>query len=183
VVAHLLAPQPGKYTFPLRGGVLLVVQAQPSRARARCMDDVTRCPPSPRHVRRREHARVLVRERALEPFPVIADGLERFSRATSPPSAEPRGAEAMRSRRLQSHAQAVQDRFSPSARRMMPRRASRNGAKMASLADQRVEEERRLIAHELHDEFGQSVTVDPQLALAIASQGGMRDPRPATSRD
>jgi two-component system sensor histidine kinase UhpB len=52
---------------------------------------------------------------------------------------------------------------------------------MASLADQRVEEERRLIAHELHDEFGQSVTAIRSLALAIAgqetaSQEGARDP-------
>jgi two-component system sensor histidine kinase UhpB len=47
---------------------------------------------------------------------------------------------------------------------------------MAHLVEQRVEEERRLIAHELHDEFGQSVTAIRSLALAIATQGGVRDP-------
>jgi two-component system sensor histidine kinase UhpB len=36
--------------------------------------------------------------------------------------------------------------------------------------EQRLEEERRLIAHELHDEFGQSVTAIRSLAQAIASQ-------------
>ena len=41
---------------------------------------------------------------------------------------------------------------------------------MALLVEQRVEEERRLIAHELHDEFGQSVTAIRSLALAIATQ-------------
>ena len=41
---------------------------------------------------------------------------------------------------------------------------------LAQLVEQRVEEERRLIAHELHDEFGQSVTAIRRLALAIATQ-------------
>jgi len=33
-----------------------------------------------------------------------------------------------------------------------------------------------LIAHELHDEFGQSVTAIRSLAMAIATQAGVRDP-------
>ena len=48
---------------------------------------------------------------------------------------------------------------------------------MARLVEQRVEEERRLIAHELHDEFGQSVTAIRSLALAIATQAGPRATR------
>jgi two-component system sensor histidine kinase UhpB len=40
--AQLLAPQPARYEFPLRGGVLLVLQAQPSRAVLDAWDDITR---------------------------------------------------------------------------------------------------------------------------------------------
>src|SRR6202171_1192915 len=47
---------------------------------------------------------------------------------------------------------------------------------MSSLVEQRIEEERRLIAHELHDEFGQSVTAIRSLAMSIVAQSGARDP-------
>jgi hypothetical protein len=40
--SQLLSPQPVSYSFPLRGGVLLVVQAQPSRAVLDAWDDVSR---------------------------------------------------------------------------------------------------------------------------------------------
>jgi two-component system sensor histidine kinase UhpB len=47
---------------------------------------------------------------------------------------------------------------------------------MARVVEQRLEEERRLIAHELHDEFGQSVTAIRSVALAIAGQAGAQNP-------
>src|SRR5258706_899138 len=42
--AHILAPNPATYTFPLPGGVSLVGQAHPSRAVLHGSDDVTRLP-------------------------------------------------------------------------------------------------------------------------------------------
>jgi two-component system sensor histidine kinase UhpB len=73
-------------------------------------------------------------------------------------------------------AQAVQDKVQAERQARDAEARLEERREMASLADQRVEEERRLIAHELHDEFGQSVTAIRSLALAIASQGGARDP-------
>ena len=118
-------------------------------------------------------------KRALAPFPVIADGLERLQQGDLgvPPAAASRATKPMRSAR---HSTAwrrpCRTRFWPSARRTTPRHVSRNAAKWPRLADQRVEEERRLIAHELHDEFGQSVTAIRSLALAIATPGRTQGP-------
>ncbi len=49
------------------------------------------------------------------------------------------------------------------------------------LIEQRLEEERRLIAHELHDEFGQSVTAIRSLAQAIVGQSS-QPPMQAAAR-
>ncbi len=73
-------------------------------------------------------------------------------------------------------AQAVEDKVQAERKAHDAEARLEERREMASLADQRVEEERRLIAHELHDEFGQSVTAIRSLALAIASQGGLKDP-------
>src|ERR1700733_14960934 len=182
--ARLLAPQPARYSFPLRGGVLLVVQAQPSRAVLDAWDDITRLAAIAAGMF------VIVNglafwsvKRALEPFPVIADGLERIEqgdlafRLPQLPGNEAHAIGAAFNRMVQ----AVQDKVlaERKAHDAEARLEERRG--MASLADQRVEEERRLIAHELHDEFGQSVTAIRSLALAIAGQEmagqeGARDP-------
>jgi two-component system sensor histidine kinase UhpB len=177
--AHLLAPQPAKYTFPLRGGVSLVVQAQPSRAVLDAWDDVTRLAAIAAAMFVVANALAFWSvKRALDPFPVIADGLERIQQgdlAFRLPSLAGTEAHAIGAA-FNRMAQAVQDKVLAERKAHDAEARLEERREMASLADQRVEEERRLIAHELHDEFGQSVTAIRSLALAIASQGGARDP-------
>ena len=176
---RLLAPQPAKYSFPLRGGVLLVVQAQPSRAVLDAWDDITRLSAIAAAMF------VVVNglafwsvKRALAPFPVIANGLERIQqgelafRLPSLPGKEAHTIGAAFNRM----AQAVQDKVLAERKANDAEARLEERREMASLADQRVEEERRLIAHELHDEFGQSVTAIRSLALAIATQASEKDP-------
>src|SRR5262245_12523054 len=77
--AHLFTPQIARHTFPLPGGVQLIITAQPSRAILDAWDDV---------VLLLAVAAVMLAlvnglafwlvGRALAPFPVIADGLERL---------------------------------------------------------------------------------------------------------
>jgi two-component system sensor histidine kinase UhpB len=177
--AHLLAPQAAKYTFPLRGGVLLEVEAQSSRAVLDAWDDITRLAAIAVIML------VLVNglafwsvARVLKPFPIIADGLVRIQHGDLsfriPPLA---GFEADAiGTAFNRMAQAVEDKVHAERQARVAEMRLEERREMASLADQRVEEERRLIAHELHDEFGQSVTAIRSLALAIASQGAARDP-------
>jgi two-component system sensor histidine kinase UhpB len=182
--ARLLAPRPARYTFPLRGGVMLVVQAQPSRAVLDAWDDITRLAAIAAGMF------VIVNglafwsvKRSLEPFPVIADGLERIEQgdlAFRLPHLAGNEAHAIGAA-FNRMAQAVQDKVLAERKAHDAEARLEERREMASLAEQRVEEERRLIAHELHDEFGQSVTAIRSLALAIAgqemaSQEGARDP-------
>jgi two-component system, NarL family, sensor histidine kinase UhpB len=177
--AALLAPQVTKVTFPLRGGVLLVIEPQASRAVLDAWDDILRLAAIGAAMF------IIVNglafwsvARALEPFPIIADGLERIQR----------GDLSYRLPALAGHeastigtafnrmAQAVEDKVQAERQVRDAEARLEERLEMASLADQRVEEERRLIAHELHDEFGQSVTAIRSLALAIATQASSRDP-------
>ena len=175
---HLLAPEAPKITYGLRGGLLLVVQAEPSRSVLDAWDNITKLSAIA--------AAMLIivnglafwsLARMLKPFPVITAGLDRIQQGDL-------GFRLPRLAGYEAHAieeafnrmaQAVEDkvRVERIARDAEARLEERR--EMASLADQRVEEERRLIAHELHDEFGQSVTAIRSLALAIATQGGVRD--------
>jgi two-component system, NarL family, sensor histidine kinase UhpB len=176
---RLLAPESATETFALKGGLQLVVEAQSSRAVLDAWDEIVRLSAL--------GAIMLVIVNGLafwsvahlfKPIPVITDGLERLQRGDLtyrlPPLA---GSEAnVIGTAFNRMAQAVEDKVKAERQARDAEARLEERREMASLADQRVEEERRLIAHELHDEFGQSVTAIRSLALAIAGQGGVRDP-------
>ena len=177
---RLLAPAPTRYEYILQGGVSLVVQAQPSRAVLDSWDDICRLAAVAAAMFVLVNALAFWSvKRALDPFPIIATGLERIQqgdldfRLPPLPGVEAHTIGAAFNRM----AQAVQDKVMAERKAHDAEARLEERREMASLADQRVEEERRLIAHELHDEFGQSVTAIRSLALAIATQVGERDPK------
>lgn len=177
--ARLLAPPPARQVFPMPGGVWLVVEANSSRAVLDAWDDLVRMLTVAAIMLIAVNALAFwLVGRALAPFPVIVAGLERIQRGDLayrlPPLAGPE-ANAIGTA-FNRMAQAVEDKVQAerTAREAQARLEERR--EMAHLVEQRVEEERRLIAHELHDEFGQSVTAIRSLAVAITAQSDRNDP-------
>jgi two-component system sensor histidine kinase UhpB len=177
--AHLLVPAPARHTFPLAGGVWLIVEAHSSRAVLDAWDQITRL------LTVATIMLIIVNGlafrlvgRALAPFPVIADGLQRIQqgdlafRLPQLPGFEAHAIGGAFNRM----AQAVEDKVQAERKALEAETQLEERREMAHLVEQRVEEERRLIAHELHDEFSQSVTAIRSLALAIVTQGAARDP-------
>lgn len=180
--AQLLTPQLAQRIFNLSDGSRLIVQAEASRAVLDAWDDMRRL------LTVAVVMLILVNglafwivERALRPFPIIVRGLERIEQGDLTFRLPPlRGSEAAAiggafnrmARAVEGKVQ-VERKVREAETRLEERRD------LARALDQRLEEERRLIAHELHDEFGQSVTTIRSLAQAIAAQGGTRDPATA----
>jgi two-component system sensor histidine kinase UhpB len=109
---------------------------------------------------------------------VIVEGLERIQRGElgyrlpALPGAE---AHAI-GEAFNGMAQAVEDKVLAERKARDAETRLEDRRELAHVVEQRVEEERRLIAHELHDEFGQSVTAIRSLAQAIAHGEGGKDP-------
>ncbi len=176
---ELLGPASARHTFPLPGGVKLIVEGHSSRAVLDAWDSLTRL------LAIATLLLVVVNglafwlvERTLAPFPVIADGLERIQRGELtfrlPPLA---GSEAHAiGSAFNRMAQAVEDKVQAERKALEAETQLEERRELAHVVEQRVDEERRLIAHELHDEFSQSVTAIRSFAQAIATQGGARDP-------
>jgi two-component system, NarL family, sensor histidine kinase UhpB len=170
---HLLEPTPARQIFTLGDGSQVIIEAQASRAILDAWDDLTRL---------LAIAGVLLLvvgaitfylvERALAPFPVIVAGLGRLQRgelAYRLPQLSGAEAHAIGTA-FNRMAQAVQDNVQAEREAREARNRLEERRELALLIEQSVEEERRLIAHELHDEFGQSVTAIRSLAMAIATR-------------
>lgn len=170
---HLISPHTARHIFPLPSGVQLVIEAQASRAILDAWDDITRL---------LSIAIIMLVavnglafwsvDRALAPFPAIANGLQRIQqgdltyRLPQLPGMEASAIGTAFNRM----AQAVEDNVQAERKAREAETRLEERRELSLLVEQRVEEERRLIAHELHDEFGQSVTAIRSLALAIATQ-------------
>ena len=170
---RLLAPPPARQVFTLGDGAQVVIAAQPSRAILDAWDDLARLLAIA--------AAMIVAlgglgfwlvDRALAPFPVLTRGLERLQqgelgfRLPPLPGDEARAIGTAFNRM----AQALEDKVRAEREANDARTRLEEGRELALLVEQSVEEERHLIAHELHDEFGQSVTAIRSLAMAIATQ-------------
>ncbi|HVS23949.1 MAG TPA: ATP-binding protein [Gammaproteobacteria bacterium] len=177
--SELLAPEAPRNVFALPGGNRLTVQAEVSRAVLDAWDDLLRllAVAGVMLVLVNGLALWLV-DRALAPFPVIAAGLARLEGGDLshrlPPLA---GFEARTiGSAFNRMAQAVQDKVSAERKARDAELRLEERRELARIVDQRLEEERRVIAHELHDEFGQSVTAIRALAQAIAVKAGAEEP-------
>ncbi|MBN1240482.1 MAG: hypothetical protein JXB36_18410 [Gammaproteobacteria bacterium] len=176
--ARLLTPVEGRQSFPLADGGRLLVEADASRAVLDGWD---------RFVWLVIVAAVMLAAlsaaafwsvgKALEPFPVIAEGLARIRRGELGyrlprlPGAEAR----VIGDAFNAMAEAVEDKVRAERKAREAEHRLEERRELARLIEQRVEEERRLIAHELHDEFSQSVTAIRSLAMAIAARAGSAD--------
>jgi two-component system, NarL family, sensor histidine kinase UhpB len=177
--ARLMSPEPVKYTFELPGAVELTVAADASRSVLDAWDGLKRL------FTVAAAMLIIVNglafwtvDRALSPFPIIADGFRHVQQGNLAFRLPPmKGFEAREiATAFNRMAQAVQDKVQAERKAHEAEARLDERREMALLVEQRIEEERRLIAHELHDEFGQSVTAIRSLAMAIAAQSGARDP-------
>ena len=170
---QLLTPRPERQIFTLEDGARVELEAQPSRAILDAWDDLTRliAIAAVTLVVLGALAFWLV-DRALAPFPIITQGLERLERGELAfrlpvlPGAEASVIGATFNRM----AQAVEDKVRAEREAREARTRLEERRELDLLIEQSLEEERRLIAHELHDEFGQTVTAIRSLAMAIVTQ-------------
>jgi two-component system, NarL family, sensor histidine kinase UhpB len=177
--AALLSPHTSEVRLPLNDGLSLVIDAQSSRAVLDAWDDTVRL------LVFGAGLLIVVNglafwgvARVMKPFPIIAEGLNRIQQGDLAYRLPPlHGYEAgVIGNAFNGMAQAVEGKVKAERHALEAEARLEERRKMAVLSDRRIEEERHLIAHELHDEFGQSVTAIRSLALTIVAKTHESDP-------
>lgn len=171
--ARLLLPDVAPQSFLLGDGARLEVEANPSRAVLDAWDDFLQL------LAIGGVAFVLLNvlifwllRRTLAPLPTIASGLRRIEqgdlshRLPRMPDQETQSIGSAFNRM----AEAVEQKWQAERAANEARASLAHNRELAQLVEQRLEEERRAIARELHDEFAQSVTAIRSLAVAIAGR-------------
>jgi two-component system sensor histidine kinase UhpB len=167
--AALVVPQPMKQRFETFDGVL-EIEANPSRAILDGWDDAVRL--LQLGALAFLFANVLVFalvRRATRPFAAIAGGLDELQRGayhTRLPAFGDAEAGAI-ARAFNRMAQTIEDNLNARQEAIEAKLRLEQNRELADVVQTRVEEERREIARELHDETGQSVTAIKSLALSL----------------
>ncbi|HEY8540343.1 MAG TPA: ATP-binding protein [Steroidobacteraceae bacterium] len=113
--------------------------------------------------------------RAVAPLPVIVDGLRRIEDGELDYRLPPlRGQEAAAiGAAFNRMAESVQERWRAERKVREAEARLEERRELDRLIEERLNEERQLIARELHDEFAQSVTAIRTLAVVVAGQGSV----------
>ena len=179
--AALVAPEPRRQEFQLPGGNLRI-EANASRAILDGWDDTVRLVEFGIAIVFVGHLFVfwLVR-RTTRPFRLIERGLDDMQRgafSTRLPAFANAEAAAI-ARAFNQMAQSIEENLGARQEALEANIRLEQSRELALTIQNRVEEERRDIARELHDETGQSVTAIRSLALSLKQQLGGADPKAA----
>jgi two-component system sensor histidine kinase UhpB len=176
--ARLVAPSPTVQSFDFPDG-RLVVRSDASRAVLDAWDEFRDLAVAAAALLLVLNALVLwAVGRAVRPFGRIVDALNdlqagRFDVALPPlPGREAAAIGAAFNRMVA----VLGDHLEAERRAIRAERELSDRRELAHWIEQQIEHERRLIARELHDELGQSVTAMRSIALSIARRAGPGDP-------
>lgn len=171
--AELLAPEEARQRFELANGSVVLLEADASRAVLDAWDAfVWLVLVAASMLVAVNAAAFAFVGRALSPIPVIVEGLARLRGGELGFRLPPlHGSEArVIGDAFNAMAAAVEDKVSAERKAREAEHRLEERRELGRLIEQRIEEERRLIAHELHDEFSQSVTAIRSLAKVITTR-------------
>ena len=179
--SSLLLPSTPVQVFRLASGAELIVEANPSRAILDGWDEMTELMLIGGIAFIVLNAAVFwLVGRAVAPWPVIVSGLNRIEQGDLQHRLPPlHGYEAHMIGATFNHmAQSLEEKQLSDRKARDAEERLQHRRELDQIVEQRLDEERRLIARELHDEFAQSVTAIRSFAMVIATQN-LEDSRTA----